>query len=216
MPEPDDCAENTLRISRILALLRPLYPDLRPQLDYADPFQLLVATVLSAQCTDARVNQVTPALFARFPGPADLAAAPPEELEALIHSTGFFRAKARNLLGLARRLVAVHQGAVPADMRDLTQLPGVGRKTAGVVLSACFGGAALIVDTHFGRVCRRLGLSGSDDPAALERDLGRLLPPERWTEASHLLNRHGRAFCTARKPACAACPVRDLCPRQGV
>lgn len=200
------------RAADVLDALSPHYPELRPALDYGTPFQLLAATVLSAQCTDAMVNRVTPALFARYPAPADLARADQGELEDLIHSTGFFRAKARNLRALSARLSAEHGGDVPDSMDALTALPGVGRKTAGVVLSACFGAQAIIVDTHFLRVSNRLGFTGSADPLRVERDLAALIAPERWTEASHVLNRHGRSVCAARRPRCGACPVSELCP----
>lgn len=200
------------RIAKVLDTLALLYSELRPGLTYETPFQLLVATVLSAQCTDAMVNRVTPALFARYPTPADLALADQGELEKLIHSTGFFRAKSRNLRSLSSRLWAEHGGSVPDTMVDLTALPGVGRKTAGVVLSACFGAQAIIVDTHFLRVSKRMGFTRSADPLRVEEDLAALIAPERWTEASHILNRHGRSVCPARKPRCSACPVAELCP----
>lgn len=197
-----------------MEILGGLYPAPRPALDFASPFQLLVATVLSAQCTDAMVNTVTPALFARWPDPAALATADSAELEAAIHSTGFFRAKARHLMSLSRAILADHGGEVPLTMEDLTALSGVGRKTAGVVLSVFAGAPAIIVDTHFGRVSRRLGFSAEEDPGKLERDIARFIPEKRWTDFSHQLNLHGRATCTARSPRCPACPVARYCPSQ--
>ncbi|HCM27372.1 MAG: endonuclease III [Treponema sp. GWB1_62_6] len=200
------------RAESVIDALVPLYPDPRPALDYRNPFELLVATVLSAQCTDAMVNRVTPALFARWSGPESMSAAPLEELEKLIHSTGFFRAKARYLSGLSRMLAERHASVVPFTMEELTALPGVGRKTAGVVLSACWGGDAIIVDTHFGRIARRLGFAGSDDPERTEREIASFLPSGRWTLFSHLLNRHGRAVCIARLPHCSTCAIASYCP----
>ena len=200
------------RAEKVIGALAPLYPDPRPVLDYRNPFQLLVATVLSAQCTDATVNRVTPALFARWSGPASLAQAPIEEIEGIIHSTGFFRAKSRHLSGLSRTLVQRHAGEVPRTMDELTALPGVGRKTAGVVLSACWGGSAIIVDTHFGRTARRLGFASSTNPAVLEKEIAAYLPSRQWTLFSHLLNRHGRVVCVARTPRCVDCAISPLCP----
>jgi endonuclease-3 len=208
--------EKAARLRRIMAVLGPLYPDHRPLLDYENPFQLLVATVLAAQCTDAAVNLVTPALFSRFPDPAALAEAPPAELETIIRKTGFFRVKARNIKALAAILRDSHGGEIPQSMELLTALPGVGRKTAGVVLSAFFGVPAIIVDTHFSRVSRRLGLSARDTPLLIEQDIAAMAPREKWTEISHVLNRHGRALCHARKPSCEACPIRPQCPSAAV
>ncbi len=208
----ETAGERRDRAERVLDILAPAYPDLVPLLDYRSPFELLVATVLSAQCTDAMVNRVTPTLFARFPSPAALAGAPVPELEDIVHPTGFFRAKARNLIALSAILVERFGGEVPRTMEELVTLPGVGRKTAGVVLSACFGRSAIIVDTHFGRVCRRLAFARAEDPERLEREIAELLPRARWTEASHVLNRHGRDYCKARAPRCGDCPVAALCP----
>jgi endonuclease-3 len=171
-----------------------------------------VATVLSAQCTDDRVNRETPALFARFPGPQELAAADVAEVEGLIRSIGLFRTKARSLVGLAREVAERHGGRVPSDRAALEALPGVGRKTASVVLGQAFGVPAFAVDTHVGRVCRRLGFASSSVPRAVEEAVTELLPPAGWVEAHLLLIRHGRVTCTARRPRCPACPVRDLCP----
>jgi endonuclease-3 len=192
--------------------LRAAYPDAMCALDHADPFQLVVATILSAQCTDARVNLTTPALFARFPDAASLAAARQEEIEALIRSTGFFHNKAKNLLGLGQALVARHGGRVPADPAELAALPGVGQKTANVVLANAFGVPALAVDTHIFRVARRLGLSKATTPEKVEADLCRIFPREDWIELHHQLIFHGRRVCDARGPDCAVCPLLDLCP----
>ena len=192
--------------------LRAAYPDAKCALDHADPFQLVVATILSAQCTDARVNLTTPALFARFPDAPSLAAAPLLELEALIRSTGFYHNKARNLIGLAQALLARHGGEVPADPAALGALPGVGQKTANVVLANAFGVPALAVDTHIFRVARRLGLSKANTPEKVEADLCRTFPREDWIELHHQLIFHGRRVCDARRPDCAACPVLSLCP----
>jgi endonuclease-3 len=200
-----------IRLQKVMGLLGPRYPDHRPRLHYKNPFELLIATVLAAQCSDAAVNLVTPALFSRFPDPAALAEAPPEELEGLIRQTGFFRVKSRNIKTLSGILRDEYGGAVPRTMEDLTRLPGVGRKTAGVVLSTFFGVPAIIVDTHFGRVSRRLGLTRSEDPGQIEKDIAALAPEEEWTGISHVLNRHGWSICHARKPECEACPVGSLC-----
>ncbi len=199
------------RAARIIELLRPVYPDTRPLLDFKNPFQLLVATVLSAQCTDAMVNRVTPELFARYPRPALLAAAELPALENVVRRTGFYRSKARHLVELATTLIEKHGGEVPKDLNDLVALSGVGRKTAGVILSVCFGKAAIIVDTHFARVTRRLGLAEARDPGALEAEIAAFLPQDHWSDFSHLINRHGRLYCVARKPRCADCPIRQLC-----
>lgn len=210
---PESLEAKKARLAEITAVLGPCYPDHKPLLDYTNPFQLLIATVLAAQCTDAAVNLVTPALFARFPGPAALGEAPLEELESLIHSTGFFRTKARNIRELSRRLRDQHGGEVPQTMEELTAFPGVGRKTAGVVLSTFFGVPAIIVDTHFSRVTRRLGLTESDRSEIIERDIEAAAPKEQWTAISHVLNRHGRSCCHARKPLCGACGVTLQCPK---
>jgi endonuclease III len=196
----------------LLDRLNQAYPDARCALDHRDPYQLVVATVLSAQCTDARVNVTTPAFFARFPDPASLAAGAPAEVEALIRSTGFFRNKAKNLQGMALALMQRHGGQVPALKEDLARLPGVGPKTANVVLANAFGVPALAVDTHIYRVARRLGLSSGNTPDRVEADLCRLFPADRWIELHHQLIFHGRRVCHARKPDCSVCPLRALCP----
>ena len=200
------------RARRINKLLAEEYPDARCELDYRNPFELLVATVLSAQCTDVQVNLATPGLFATFPDAAALAAAPRDRLEALIRSTGFFHAKAESLLELSRGLVERFGGEVPRRMGDLITLRGVGRKTANVVLGNAFDVPGIPVDTHVGRLSRRLGFTVNSDPDAVERDLAALFPRSEWTAVSHRLIFHGRRRCTARKPRCDGCPVRQLCP----
>ena len=201
------------RTATILDRLAREYPDATCALTHANPFQLLVATILSAQCTDEQVNRVTPALFARFPDAAALAGADLAEVEALVHSTGFFRNKARALVGLGQALVADHDGQVPATMAELVRLPGVGRKTANVVLGNAFGrDEGIVVDTHVARLSRRLGLAAGDSPEAIERELMELVPREAWTLWAHLLIFHGRQVCPARRPRCASCVVADLCP----
>jgi endonuclease-3 len=209
----ESAAARRARAGELLARLEREYPDARTALEHTDALELLVATILSAQCTDERVNRVTPALFARCPTAADYAAIPTSELEALIQSTGFFRNKARSLQGLGRALVERHGGEVPASMAALTALPGVGRKTANVVLGNAFGiNEGIVVDTHVGRLARRLGLTREDDPVQAERDLMPLFPREQWALLAHLLIFHGRAVCKAPRPRCAGCALADLCP----
>lgn len=200
------------RVRAVLPLLDRLYPQAKCTLDHQDAWQLLVATILSAQCTDERVNLVTPGLFARFPGPAAMAAADPEELMELIRSTGFFRNKAKSILGAARALVERHGGQVPPSLEELVKLPGVGRKTANVVLGDAFGIPGITVDTHVGRVARRLGLTQEDDPVKVEFQLMELVPRERWTLFSHQVILHGRSLCQAKKPRCLACLLLPHCP----
>lgn len=201
---------------QVLERLERCYPDAHCALVHAGPWQLLVATMLSAQCTDARVNQVTPALFVRYPDPQDLAAADPAELEGLIRSTGFFRTKARNLKACARAVLVEHAGRVPRSLAALVALPGVGRKTANVVLGNALGIPGMVVDTHVGRLARRLGWARAPGAAGVEAELCALFPPERWTRTSHVLIFHGRQCCAARRPHCSACPVAEFCPRIGV
>jgi endonuclease-3 len=196
--------------------LARLYPDATCALHHRDPLQLLISTILSAQCTDARVNQVTPALFARYPDVAAFASADIQELETLIQSTGFFRNKARNIQACCRQLAEKHRGQVPATLEELVPLAGVGRKTANVVLGDAFGVPGITVDTHVGRLSRRLGLTTETDPVKVERDLMRLIPQHQWTQFSHRLIFHGRQVCHARKPRCAECTLASLCPRIGV
>ncbi|HBZ84625.1 MAG TPA: endonuclease III [Verrucomicrobia subdivision 6 bacterium] len=205
------------RTTQILAILKRTYPDAHCALNFTTPLQLLIATILSAQCTDERVNQVTPGLFARCPDAASLAAISQKELEKIIHSTGFYRAKARSLRSCAASLVAEHGGKVPKTMEALHQLAGVGRKTANVVLGNAFGLAeGVVVDTHVGRLSRRMGLTRHLDPVKVESALVRLIPKEDWTLVSHLLIAHGRKRCMARNPNCPQCELRKLCPQRGV
>jgi endonuclease-3 len=204
------------RVPLLLDALARLYPEAGTALDHADPLQLVVATVLSAQCTDRRVNLVTPALFARFRTARDFAAADLRELQRYIKSTGFYRTKAKNIRALCRLLVERHGGAVPGTLDELVALPGVGRKTANVVLGDGFGVPGITVDTHVGRLSRRLGLTLHTDPVKVERDLMRLVPHAEWTRFSHRLIFHGRQVCHARKPLCGSCALADLCPRRGV
>jgi endonuclease III len=201
------------RTARILDGLAALYPDSRCSLDHADPLQLVVATVLSAQTTDAAVNRVTPALFARFRTAADYAEASQEEMEEYLKTLNFFRNKSRSLIGLGRALVERHGGEVPPDMDALTQLPGVGRKTANVVLGVGFGIAeGVVVDTHVKRIAFRLGLTREEDPEKIERDLLEVLPPEARVIFTHRVIDHGRAVCTARRAFCERCTLAPLCP----
>jgi endonuclease III len=207
--------ERTAHARAINKILIKTYPDAHCELDFTTPLELLVATVLSAQCTDKRVNMVTPALFAKYRSPEEFAGADRAELESLIASTGFFRAKANSIIGLAQRICADHGGEVPASLDDLVKLPGVGRKTANVVLGNAFGVPGLTVDTHFGRLARRFGWSTHTDPVKVESDVALLLPKQEWTTLSHRLIWHGRRICHSRKPACGACPLAALCPAFG-
>jgi len=205
------------RTTRIFDILKRTYPDAHCALHFSTPLELLIATILSAQCTDERVNQVTPALFARCPNAATLASISQAELEKMIHSTGFYRAKARSLRSCAASLVADHQGEVPRTMEALHKLAGVGRKTANVVLGNAFQLAeGIVVDTHVGRLSRRMGLTRQHDPVKVETALVRIIPKKDWTLASHLLISHGRKRCNARKPDCANCEIKALCPKRGV
>jgi endonuclease-3 len=196
-------------------LLGQAYPDARCELDFGTPFQLLVATVLSAQTTDKRVNSVTPTLFTAYPDPGSLAAADREDVERIIQPTGFFRAKTESVVKLAQALVERYDGEVPATLEELVTLPGVGRKTANVVLGDAFGLPGITVDTHVGRLSRRFGWSSETDPVKVEHEVGRLFPKRDWTPLSHRLIFHGRRVCHARNPACGACPVARLCPSYG-
>ena len=202
----------TDKLREIMAILGPMYPEHRPFLDFENPFQLLVATVLAAQCMDITVNTVTPELFRRFPNPAALADAPLAEVERIIKPVTFFRAKAHNIRALSRMLVERHGGEVPDTMEKLTAMPGVGRKTGSTVLSVIFGQPAIIVDTHFSRISRRLGLTTSDKPEVIEKDIAAIAAREEWIAVSNVLNRFGRAICHARKPKCDICPVKNFCP----
>ena len=209
------------KINRVLA---ETYPDARCELDFESPFQLIVAVVLSAQCTDVRVNMTTPALFARYPTPEDMAVANPVELEELIKPTGFYRNKAKSLLGLSAALRDRYDGEVPRTLDKLVELPGVGRKTANVVLGNAtdlktgqpYGVPGITVDTHFGRLSRRFGWTDETDPVKVEHLVGALFPKREWTPLSHRMIFHGRRVCHARRPACGACPIAALCPSFGI
>jgi len=200
------------RARKIVAALKKAYPDAKIALNFSTPLELVVATILAAQCTDERVNMVTPALFRKYRTAPDWATADLATLEGEIHSTGFFRAKARSIVGMARALVERHGGDVPRTRDELTALPGVGLKTANVVLGNAFGQQAIAVDTHVFRVSQRLGLAKSDDPDEIHAQLVLVLPKKEWTLATHLLTTHGRRTCSARAPLCPACPVKALCP----
>jgi endonuclease-3 len=199
-------------MNRILA---ETYPDAHCELNFENPFQLLIATVLSAQTTDKRVNMTTPTLFAKYPAPDDLAMANPEELEEMLKPTGFFRAKAKSIIGLSAAITGRFGGEVPSRLDDLDSLPGVGRKTANVVLGNAFGVPGITVDTHFQRLARRFGWTTQTDPDKIERDVGALFPKSDWTLLSHHLIWHGRRVCHARRPACGACTLAALCPSFG-
>lgn len=210
-PEPKSQAD------QVVKALTKLYPTVNCALEHRNAFELLVATVLSAQCTDERVNKVTPALFARYPDPRSLGLAELEEVEKLVYTTGFFRAKARNLIALSQTLVEQHNGEVPTDHDALTALPGVGRKTANVVLGSFFGIASgVVVDTHVKRLAFRLGLTEKTDPEIIERELNAILPKKHWIDFSHRLITHGRSYCDAQRPQCPPCPLLVICPRHGL
>ena len=209
-PTPEGAAEIYTRLSEH-------YPDAHCALDFKTPFQLLVATILSAQCTDKRVNMVTPALFKRYPTPASMAEAKPQELEEMIKSTGFFRNKAKSLLAMSRAVADEHSGRVPDSMEELVELPGVGRKTANVVLGNAYDkNEGVVVDTHVGRVSERLGLTKETDPVKVEQDLVKIFPRDQWTMLAHLLIQHGRQICEARRPKCEICFLSDICPSSRV
>ena len=200
----------------IYRILTKEYPDARCELDFNSPLELLVATVLSAQCTDKRVNAVTPVLFKRFPTVTKLAGAKISEIEKIIYSTGFYRSKAKNIKELANKILKDFNGEVPKTLAQLVTLPGVGRKTANVVLGNAFGIPGLTVDTHFGRLSRRFGWSQETDPVKVENDVAKLIPEKEWTLLSHKLIWHGRRICHSRKPECGICPLEKLCPSAGV
>jgi endonuclease-3 len=208
-PRPDPKARAAIIYERLIAA----YPDAHCALDFSTPFQLLIATILSAQCTDKRVNMVTPALFKRYPTPEALANANVEELEEMIKSTGFFRNKSKSLIGMATAVSSSHGGVIPDEMDLLVKLPGVGRKTANVVLGNAYDkNEGVVVDTHVGRVSKRLGLTRQTDPVKVEQDLIKLFPRERWTLLAHLFIEHGRQICEARRPKCEVCFLNDICP----
>jgi endonuclease-3 len=213
----ESAADRRARAGEIVRRLHAAYPDARCSLDHRNAYELLAATILSAQCTDERVNMVTPALFRRYPAPADLAAARPEELEELIRPTGFFRNKTKSLLGMATALAERHRGRVPDSMAELVQLPGVGRKTANVVLGNAFGrNEGVVVDTHVRRLSGRLGLTTHTEPEKIEADLMRLSDRADWTDLAHLFIYHGRAVCRAPTPRCEVCVLNDICPSSRV
>lgn len=207
---------DSAQVLETLAILEEIYPEAHCALSYRNPWELLVATILSAQCTDVRVNQVTRTLFQKFPDMNAFAEAPLLELEEAVRSTGFFRNKAKGIQGSAKVLLEEHGGVVPSSLEELVALPGVGRKTANVVLGNAFDIPAMVVDTHVGRVSRRLGWTTATTPEAVEQDLRALLPPEKWNMTSHILIFHGRRFCKAPTPLCSACPLLPGCPRVGV
>jgi endonuclease-3 len=212
MPKPKVDTSNAMAILRIL---KRHYPDAHCELDFKNPLELLVATILSAQCTDRRVNAVTPALFKKYKTAKAYAAADRAELESLISSTGFFRSKANSIIGMGQRVCDEYGGEVPDNLSDLVTLPGVGRKTANVVLGNAFGIPGITVDTHFGRLARRFGWTVQTDPEKVEAEMNELFKPKDWTLLSHMLIWHGRRICHARKPACGACPMAKLCPSFG-
>ncbi|MEV5570504.1 endonuclease III [Spirillospora sp. NPDC052269] len=203
------------RARRINRELAELYPDAHCELNFTSSYELLIATVLSAQTTDKRVNETTPGLFAKYPAPEDLAAANPEDLEAILKPLGFFRSKTKSIMGLSKALVEWYDGQVPGRMKDLVTLPGVGRKTANVVLGNAFGVPGITVDTHFGRLARRFGWTTSDDPVKVEQDVADLIPRKEWTILSHRMIWHGRRVCHSQRPACGACAIAHMCPSYG-
>jgi endonuclease-3 len=213
---PETSLARIRRARRIDRVLAQTYPDAHSELDFTSPFELLVATICSAQTTDVRVNLVTPVLFAAYPDAASLAVADPERVELILASTGFFRAKTRSIIGMAQALVENFGGEVPPRLKDLVTLPGVGRKTANVVLGNAFGIGGITVDTHFGRLSRRFGWTTSDDPVEIEAEVGAMFPKSDQTMLSHHVIWHGRRRCHAKKPACGACPIASLCPSFGL
>jgi len=208
--------EKKVRAKAIYRQLTKNYPNVRCELDYNSAFQLLVATVLSAQCTDKRVNQTTPALFKKYPNPKKMAKADLKDIQRLVKSTGFFRAKAKNIKGLSNKIMEEFDGDVPSNLDDLITLPGVGRKTANVVLGYAFGIPGITVDTHFGRLSRRFGWSKQNNPVKVEFEVGDLIAEKEWTNLSQRMIWHGRRVCHSRKPACGACPLAKLCPSYGI
>jgi endonuclease-3 len=214
-PATKSSAASPKRVQEILRRLERAYPEAKCALTHSNPFQLLVATILSAQCTDERVNMVTPGLFKKYPTPRDFAALRPEVLEQEIRSTGFFRNKTKSILGASQKIVKEFGGKVPQTMEELLTLPGVARKTANVVLGTAFGkGDGIVVDTHVQRIARRLDLTKEENPEKIERDLMKVIPQEKWIDFAHEMIFHGRRCCTARKPNCPACPLENLCYSQ--
>jgi endonuclease-3 len=212
----ESLAQKKVRARAIYRILAKTYPNVRCELNYKTPFQLLVATVLSAQCTDKRVNQTTPALFKKYPNPKKMAEAEIRDIQRLVKSTGFYRAKAKNIKSLSSKIVTEFDGKVPSNLEELITLPGVGRKTANVVLGHAFGIPGITVDTHFGRLSRRFVWSKSLDPVKVEFEVADLIPKREWTNLSQRLIWHGRRVCHSRKPACGACPLAKYCPSFGV
>jgi endonuclease-3 len=208
--------EKKVKAKAIYRQLTKSYPNVRCELDYNSAFQLLVATVLSAQCTDKRVNLTTPALFKKYPNPKKMSKADLKDIQRLVKSTGFFRAKAKNIKALSNKIMEDFEGAVPSNLEDLITLPGVGRKTANVVLGHAFGIPGITVDTHFGRLSRRFGWSKQSDPVKVEFEVGELIAEKEWTNLSQRMIWHGRRVCHSRKPACGACPLAKLCPSYGI
>lgn len=206
---------DTSNSAAILRILKRTYPDAKCELDFKNPLELTVATILSAQCTDRRVNAVTPALFKKYPTAKDLAAADRGDIESMIASTGFFRNKANSIIGMAAKVCDEFGGEIPNNLEDLVKLPGVGRKTANVVLGNAFDVPGITVDTHFGRLARRFGWTSQNDPVKVEFEIMEIFKPKEWTDLSHMLIWHGRRYCHSRKPACGACPIAKLCPAFG-
>ncbi len=216
-PPPRGVRQRRAHADEIYRRLETTYPDAHCELVHRNAYELLAATILSAQCTDRRVNMVTPSLFDRYPTPDRLSAAPLEDVEELIRTTGFFRAKARSLVGMATAVTERHAGEIPRTMDELTRLPGVGRKTANVLLGNAYGiNVGVVVDTHIGRVSARLRLTRETDPVKIEQDLIPLFDRDRWTMLAHLMIFHGRRICAARKPRCGICPLADICPSVGI
>jgi len=208
--------EKRKRAIKLYRALSKLYPNVRCELNFKSPLQLLIATVLSAQCTDKRVNAVTPALFKRYKSVEDFAGANLKELQGLVKSTGFYRAKAKNIKGLSAKILKDYEGEVPRELEELVKLPGVGRKTANVVLGHAFNTPGITVDTHFGRLSRRFGWTKETDPVKVEFEVMELIPEKEWTNLSQRMIWHGRRVCHSRRPACAACPLASLCPSFGI
>ena len=212
----ESLVQKNVRARAIYRILSKTYPNVRCELNYKTAYQLLVATVLSAQCTDKRVNQTTPALFKKYPNPLKMAQADIKDIQRLVKSTGFYRAKAKNIKTLSSKIITDFDGKMPNKLESLITLPGVGRKTANVVLGHAFGIPGITVDTHFGRLSRRFGWSNSLDPVKVEFEVGKLIPEKEWTNLSQRLIWHGRRVCHSRKPACGACPIAKYCPSYGM
>lgn len=204
------------RAKKILRALRKAYPDVECALHHDNPFQLAVSTILSAQCTDKRVNMVTPALFKKYPTPKHFAKVPVQDIEKMIHSTGFYKNKSKSIKGLCQKLIAEHNGQIPKTLEELVKLPGIGRKTANVILGVAYGVPGIVVDTHVTRLTKRIGFTKQKDPVKIEFEMMDLIPKRDWTDFGLLLIAHGRAICEARKPKCEVCPINTLCPKVGL